>query len=43
MVEHGTPNRDPHGPHRVVSFSKTHELPKVLAKTQEAVAPSRHV
>ena len=31
---------DPYKGHRVVSLNKT--LPRVLVKTQESVAPSRH-
>ena len=36
------PGFDPHWWHHVVSLSKTHELHRVLAATQEAVAPSHH-
>ena len=36
------PEFDPYWQHRVVPLSKTIYLPKVLDKTQEVVAPSRH-
>ena len=40
MSELRRPGFDPHWQHCVVSLSKTHLLPRALAKTQEAVALS---
>ena len=37
------PGFDPHRRHRVVSFRKTHYLPRALGKTQEALASSRQI
>ena len=36
------PGFDPNKGHCVVTLSKAHLLPRVLVKTQEAMAPSRH-
>ena len=39
---HGFDPHKDHSFHHVVSLSKTHKLHRILVKTQEAMAPSRH-